>query len=96
MNMGTMMMIEGITVGGHDTTGFIFELMNYNGVGTYPLNDTASVGEYISGSSLTGALIATSGSVTITSVTSTLVKGTFNFTTSNGTNISNGSFSAYE
>ncbi len=63
------------------------------GTFTLGLSSTGSFGQYVAS---TGALASMSqtGSVTITSVTSTTIKGTFNFTCTDGKVISAGSFTA--
>lgn len=92
---GPLLEVEGATISGGDTTGFIFLVGNYTGPGSYTLDGVTNVGEYVqkTGSSGTVAL-ATSGTITITSATAPTMKGTFNFSGS-GITITNGSFTAY-
>lgn len=63
--------------------------------GTFALGSTGgnNFGEYIAS---TGALtnISTSGTVTITSVTTTAISGTFSFTCSGGVSVTAGTFTA--
>ena len=93
---GPILEIVGLTTSGSDSTGLIFYVANYTGVGSYTIDGAMNTAEYVSKtSSTTGTLIlGTSGTLTITSATSPYMKGTFHF--SDGTNsITNGVFTAH-
>ena len=95
---GNQLALTGESWGGGDTTGFSFEISNYTGAGTYNLADTgtnANVAVYVNHSA-TSAIddISASGSLVISSVTSTQITGTFNFVGTAGTKINNGKFTA--
>ena len=74
----------------------VITIVNWNGsVGTTTFDSTTATGfeEYISNSSPTPSTSKT-GTVTITSVTSSRIAGNFSFTCDDGTVVTNGTFTA--
>ncbi|MEI8280307.1 MAG: hypothetical protein WCG87_11130 [Bacteroidota bacterium] len=94
--------VIGFTVNGTTPVNAILvAIENYAGVGTYSLNGTGGIAEYMTynNGSAGSAAIGTSGTVNITSdggTTGTFITGTFSFTgtdlTGNSVQITNGSF----
>ena len=82
--------------------GILIDLGEYNGPGTYTLQNTGSStdgkGVYYPNvgnqNVYSEADMNNTGSVTITSDTQTQITGTFSFTTSDGTQVTNGTFTA--
>jgi|GEM_PF-1599493 len=95
---GNVLELTGESFGGGDTTGFSFVIYNYTGAGTYNLTDTGTSfneGVYINRTATTAIDdIAASGSLVVSSVSSTQITGTFTFTGALGTHISNGTYTA--
>jgi outer membrane protein W len=94
-SMGTMLEIEGEAVSNGDTTGYIFMLNNYSGPGSYTLDGTTNIGEWVNKSATTATvLLAANGNITIKTAASPTMTGTFYFTATDSTKISNGTFTA--
>ncbi|MNK09129.1 hypothetical protein D3C87_270790 [compost metagenome] len=90
--MGNMMTISGDN---DDPKILNISIINYNGNGTYALSGTTGNATYQEGYSIDAIFNSTSGSVVITSSSSTNIRGTFSFTaTKNGVTktISEGNF----
>jgi hypothetical protein len=94
VKLDSSLTIEGIA--GGTTTSFPYlavTLSTWSGnTGTFALDSFVNFGEYIL--SDTSAKESKSGTLTITSVSSTTIAGTFSFTCSDGTVVSGGSFNA--
>ncbi len=87
-----------VTAGAGGPPQINLTVSNWSGAtGTFALTTVGSVtnnfGQYISAAGTT-AKTSNSGTLTITSVSATEVKGTFNFTCTDGTVVSDGSFDA--
>ena len=92
---GPLLEVEGLNTAGGDTTGYIFQLGNYTGVGTYNLDDSVNVGEYLTKSATSSTvLMAAHGTFTVSSVNTTTMTGTFSFTGTDSTKVTNGTFTA--
>ena len=92
---GPLLEVEGITTGGGDTTGYIFQLGNYTGAGTYALDGTVNVGEYLTKTpSSASVLFAAHGTFTVGSVSTTSITGTFSFSATDSSKVTNGTFTA--
>jgi hypothetical protein len=92
---GTDLQIYGETISGKDTSGFVFNIVDYAGAGTYSLSDSTDLAEYVSTNGTTASIImAQSGTVVVKSATSSVVTGTFSFTGTDGTQFTNGTFNA--
>jgi hypothetical protein len=95
---GSALSVTGFT--GSSTTPPYFNLtiQNFSGAGTYTLDSTAIVPVvtciYYPDAIVTNTKVAKSGTITVTSSSSTSVSGTFSFLCSDGTSISGGSFTA--
>ena len=89
---GPLLEVEGISVSGGDTTGYIIIINNYAGVGSYALDGMT---EYVSKTSSSASVLQCShGNLTITSATSPNMSGIFYFTATDSTKITNGTFTA--
>jgi hypothetical protein len=96
LTAGTDVSIFSYTGSGTTATPPYLEIVmpNFTGTGTYTFDSTLlsnTAGYY---ESSTSAKVAKSGSVIITSSSSTSISGTFSFTTTDGTVVSNGKFTA--
>lgn len=92
---GPLLEIEGFTASGADTTAFIFLIGNYTGVGTYTLDNMTNIGEYESKTSSSASLLfAANGKITIATAASPTMTGSFYFTATDSTKVTNGTFTA--
>lgn len=81
---------------GNDTTGTIISLHvnNFqNKTGEYTISATNNVAEYVQIANF-NYHIANAGTISINKITSTTVVGTFSFSSSDGTTVTNGQFNA--
>jgi hypothetical protein len=95
---GTTLAIAGVnSSGGSATPPYIsITIVNFTGTGTYNIDAAGTVASasYFPDSDVSHVKISKTGSVVVTSSSSASVAGTFSFTTTDGTSVTGGTFTA--
>jgi hypothetical protein len=95
---GGSLAIAGInSSGGAATPPYIsMTIVNFTGTGTYNIDASGTVASasYFPDSDLSHVKISKTGSIVVTSSSSASVSGTFSFTTTDGTSVTGGTFTA--
>ena len=96
----TLLSVYGYNASGTTATfpNITIQMSNYTAIGTFTIDTTAIFSsltfQYYPTSALTDVKSSKTGTLTLTSVTSTAIAGTFSFTCTDGTTVTGGTFSA--